>query len=979
MADKQHSLELELKRSFFLTIVILIGWTLIIMFNLIWIVNRESTAALEMAKIEARSSFNIDLGLRQWATSHGGVYVPSDERTPPNPYLSHVPERDILTPSGKKLTLMNPAYMLRQFMTEYSEHYKVKGKITSLELLNPVNTPDAWEREALQAFAEGEKERQGVSLINGKQYLRFMQPLLVEEGCLKCHGHQGYKVGDIRGGVSVAVPLAPYLEIKRQVARTIFLSHTLVWACVFLALLIVMRQRQRRMHGFLHLQNTLAASEAQLSHERQRLDEIIWATNVGTWEWDLLSGGVVINERWAEIVGFALDELQPCTVTLLKGLVHPDDLPFVEKVLGKNFSRERDYYEYDFRMRHKNGDWVWVLTRGKVVEWTKDGTPLRMSGTHVDISERKHAEEVLERQALVFENIYDGMIVTDSIGRIVDWSPSAERMFGYPAKEILGESPSLLLRPEEAESLAEEILRGLLENDRWQGELNFVRKDGSEGISETIFASIIDSRGHLISTVGVNHDITERKQSEHELQKREEVYHALFENNHSAMLLIDPEDGGIIDANPAACQFYGYSRSEILEKSIFDFNILSETETREKINQIDGAGQQLYFRHRLASGELREVEVHSGPILIHGRELLCSMVYDVTMRKYIEEALYVSERKHKHLAEASPSGIWQVDAAGNSIYVSSRWCEITGISAEKAVGKGWMYGLHRGDKGLLFREWISESLEAGKFRAEYRYLREDGSIVWVLWVALPEEDDQRQVVGWVGTVTDITELKQNEENLRKNEERLYASLQEKEVLLREIHHRVKNNLQVISSLLQLQARGGTPEIVNALAESERRVKVMAHLHEKLYQSGDLEQIEIYGFLCSLVDDLKASQSSQQLPITFHHDIEQVALNLDQAILVGQIFSELLSNAIKHAFPDDLTGDIWISLRRTARGKIELSLVDNGVGLPDDFDTRRVSSLGWQLVHALAVKLGASIEIERRQGTGIRLLFDEVKG
>ena len=213
--------------------------------------------------------------------------------------------------------------------------------------------------------------------------------------------------------------------------------------------------------------------------------------------------------------------------------------------------------------------------------------------------------------------------------------------------------------------------------------------------------------------------------------------------------------------------------------------------------------------------------------------------------------------------------------------------------------------------------------------------------------------------------------------LRENEEHLSASLQEKEILLREIHHRVKNNLQIISSLLQLQARGESVATTKALEESGRRVQVMARLHEKLYQSADLQHIDTHGFLCALIEDLRAGQFNQGQDISYLQKIEPVALNLDQAILVGQIFSELLSNAIKHAFTNMNTGEIIISLQRTAEGQIELMLADNGIGMPADFDYRNSRSLGWQLVQALSNKLKARIEVDRTKGTCIKLLFDEV--
>jgi hypothetical protein len=128
------------------------------------------------------------------------VYVPVTDKTPPNPYLSHIKERDIKTPDGKALTLMNPAYMLRQTMETYKSLYGVRGHITSLKHFRPETAPDQWEKSALQEFERGVKEIHAVAEMNGKPYYRYMEPMIVKTGCLKCHGHQGYKEGDVRGG-----------------------------------------------------------------------------------------------------------------------------------------------------------------------------------------------------------------------------------------------------------------------------------------------------------------------------------------------------------------------------------------------------------------------------------------------------------------------------------------------------------------------------------------------------------------------------------------------------------------------------------------------------------------------------------------------------------------------------------------------------------------------------------------------------------
>lgn len=210
-------------------LVLAVGWTIVVTMSLFFNINQKKKSTHDLATIELKTKFNNDQAFRLWAKSHGGVYVPTDKRTPPSPYLAHIPERDINTPSGKKLTLMNAAYMLRQLQEKSAELNMVTGRITSLKPLRRENTPDAWERKALEAFEHGVKEVVEYNDINGQSYLRMIRPMVTVKGCLKCHAFQGYKVGDIRGGIGVSVLMAPYLAQQRQEIIHLTLAYIPLW------------------------------------------------------------------------------------------------------------------------------------------------------------------------------------------------------------------------------------------------------------------------------------------------------------------------------------------------------------------------------------------------------------------------------------------------------------------------------------------------------------------------------------------------------------------------------------------------------------------------------------------------------------------------------------------------------------------------------------------------------------------------------
>ena len=204
---------------------------------------------------------------------------------------------------------------------------------------------------------------------------------------------------------------------------------------------------------------------------------------------------------------------------------------------------------------------------------------------------------------------------------------------------------------------------------------------------------------------------------------------------------------------------------------------------------------------------------------------------------------------------------------------------------------------------------------------------------------------------------------------------LETSLEEKSVLLKEVHHRVKNNLQVISSLLNLQAaRISDTEILSMFSESRDRIRSMALVHEKLYQSSDLAQVDFGEYLRGLSNQLMQSYSSQSRRIKMNVEIENISLGIDQAVPCGLIVNEVITNSIKHAFPDYQEGEITIRLHRTSSNQVKLLIRDNGIGIPSSLSLENPSTLGMQIVSLLTEQIGGEVNILRKRGTGFEITF-----
>jgi|GEM_PF-1811324 len=216
---------LDLRRY---TLALLIAWTLCIGASLAWNLLQNHRTILGFARNSARNAFDKDLLYRRWGALYGPVYLPVSPLVLPNPYLD-VPEREVTTVSGRTLTMVNPAYMTRMVYDLAEKNHGIRSHLTSLDPLRPQNAADPWEKEALRRFSEGEKEISSVVSAAGSECLRFMRPFLVEEACLKCHSRQGYKIGDIRGGISISIPLAPLWDANHGTVAAYVLGHGLLW------------------------------------------------------------------------------------------------------------------------------------------------------------------------------------------------------------------------------------------------------------------------------------------------------------------------------------------------------------------------------------------------------------------------------------------------------------------------------------------------------------------------------------------------------------------------------------------------------------------------------------------------------------------------------------------------------------------------------------------------------------------------------
>jgi PAS domain S-box-containing protein len=378
-------------------------------------------------------------------------------------------------------------------------------------------------------------------------------------------------------------------------------------------------------------------------------------------------------------------------------------------------------------------------------------------------------------------------------------------------------------------------------------------------------------------------------------------------------------------------------------------------------------------------GTTFSIEMTSTALELGGEQRFVLVVRDVTERDRAEAERRKAEARFRSLVEQIPAVTFMgsLNEDKNEFYVSPQIEALLGFSQEEWLSDPflWFNQLHPEDRAYCNQEFARGCVTGGPFRAEFRALTRDGQVVWVHGEAHVVRDEDGRPLFIQGVAYDITESKRAEQVVRASAEQLKASLEEKEVLLKEIHHRVKNNLQVISSLLKLQATHiEDPSALEMFNESRNRIQSMALVHEKLYQSAYLSRVDFGEYARSLSALLIRSYGAKAAQITLKTEIEDVSLSVDLSVPLGLIINELVSNCLKYAFPGGRRGEVRIEIHRIEDNRIRLLVADNGIGLPADFDFRKTETLGMQLVRTLTGQIGGSIELKSDPGTEFRISF-----
>lgn len=564
----------------------------------------------------------------------------------------------------------------------------------------------------------------------------------------------------------------------------------------------------------------------------------------------------------------------------------------------------------------------------------------------------------------MFDNSLAGIFTFDVDTRmLVQSNLRTSALLGYTPAEMEGRNLATVWWDEaEFEDLIKKITAGI---PIGIAEVALKKKNG-EKIWASLTASMAGSSRIVCSAI----DTTDKKKIQDNLIESELRYHMLFDNATDAILIHDPA-GIILNTNQIASRQSGYPLNRLQQLRLQDLGLLPEGGfSLEQKMELQSKGYYLFESLLMTRDSTAiPVEIVCKIIEYNRRPAILSTIRDITERRLAQEALRESETRYQMIGDLVPFGVWACDAKGNFTYLSESFLSLFGTTLDACRKNGWMHLLPREDVDRTVADW-RQCIQTGSFwDYEYRIVDTSGRTFIVLSRGAPHMDRTGTITSWVGIHLDITERK-------RYEDRLEASLREKEVIIKEVHHRVKNNMQVISGFLELQADFiDDPQAVEKLIECQRRVRTMALVHEKLYQSRTLGVINASEYIKSLIDDLMNSYTIST-PVDVTVEVDDVNITLDIAIPCGLIINELVTNSLKYAFAGRATGKLSLVMHHQEDHTFSLTVQDDGVGLPPDYEVRSAASLGTQLVNVLVRQLGGEMKIASVEGVRFTIVFPE---
>jgi PAS domain S-box-containing protein len=582
-----------------------------------------------------------------------------------------------------------------------------------------------------------------------------------------------------------------------------------------------------------------------------------------------------------------------------------------------------------------------------------------------------HSQDLRE---VIFNESTDALFLVDSSSLLTfDCNQRAVELFEASSKqELIGIEGQTLQKyqftPEELDNIVEEINQ----QGKWGREIEYVTRQGRE-FWGNLAVKVIYVGGQAINLVRIT-DISERKHTEQALRESELRFRGIFNQMFQFIGLLST-DGTLLEANETALNFGGLQLSEVQGLPFWEaYWWKTSPETQSQLRQaIAQAAQGEFVRYEVevqgANHQTIIIDFSIRPVFDASGQvaLLIPEGRDITKHKQAEKELELQAVIARNMAK----GICLVRIEdGIIVYANPKFEQMLGYDVDELNNQHISIINYESDQisAREINQKITQSvMQYGEATYKVQNVKKDGTLIWCrATTSRFVHPDYGNVM--VAVQQDITEQKQMEDQLK-------ASLQEKEVLLKEIHHRVKNNLQIVDGLLKMQSRRITnAEALSALQDSQSRIASIALIHEKLYSSNELANIDFARYISELTASLFESYNIGSNPVNLSIEVSPISLEIETAIPCGLIINELVSNSLKHAFPQEQAGEIQIKFHQSNDSALVLIVQDNGIGLPENLDIQKTRSIGMTLIQGLVDQLEGTLEIERKQGTIFRISF-----
>lgn len=711
-------------------------------------------------------------------------------------------------------------------------------------------------------------------------------------------------------------------------------------------------------------------TERKLSEQALRESELRFRTLFETssdaiFMMDLTGRILSVNPAAARMHGYSLDELLSMRIQDL-------DLPEFSSELPERMRRLKNGETLTFEVIHRRKDGS-TFPLEVVASAVEIGGQWYVIGFDRDISDRKQAEAALllaeRRQRLALDSARMGTWEWTIGSSRLNWDAREERLFGFQPGEFDQRIETFIdrIHPDDLTAVRKVLDDAAAGND-FDGEFRIILQDGSIRWIHGTGTVIPQNDQYPARLVGINYDITERKFAEQALMEEKSLLQALFASLPGIVFAFDIH-GRYLRWNQNYKKLLGWSDEEMSKLTALDTIAPRDRErVANVIRDVFLHGESATELHAVTkSGQELPLYCSGVRVMLGGQPCLVGYGIDISDRIKAEAALRESEERLRIFVQNAPAGVAMFDRELRYISYSRRWLLDYGLGETNLIGRSHYEVFPEVTE--RWKEIHRRCLQGASERCEQdRFERADGSVDYIRWEIQPWTEAKGNVGGLVFFSELITDRVLAEEQIR-------ASLREKEAMLKEIHHRVKNNLQVISSLLSLQAaRVTNPVAADVLAESQNRVRAMALVHETLYRSDDLAHVNLARYLGELCGFLFRSYGMDMSRVRLDLAVEPVTISLDKTIPCGLLVNEIVSNSLKYAFPGNRNGKIMVQVRSFSDGHLNLTLADDGIGLPDDIIVDRTPTLGLQLVNILTEQLGGQLSVQRSQGTSFTISF-----